>query len=795
MGCRFFLCIGLAACTGAKIKTGSHAAAHITLSLSVPTLSAGQQATLTWHSDVAGNYLVTTSTDTAPAMVLSRGQVAANAVVATVTDAGALYDGVNHLTVAVLVEEAPVGHGSIDLTVSGGGAGSSSGGSSGGSSTGGNDVYTVSGTVSGITTAPLTPMLLTNNGGDPISIGQNGGFSFPTALAPGAAYAVALAKSPLCPLYTCAVSGGAGNANADVTDVAVTCAATGLGVPPRIFFTDIISGPNAGGDGGNGAYVTLYGLDFGSAAGTVSIGGQPVIIKHWGNTGTTARGLETVVIQLGPQVVSATPPVDQPLVLTTAAGIQSNTVDFGVSGTGNIYFVKGGAATDGDGASSATPFDNIAAARAKTNVGDIVYLSGQFNTLDVSASDCYSSTNNDQQGLLCLADAAKTSGFSNAGDTPSGIDGFPIAYIGLPGSPATFTNSSNTTGDLVIMADHIVLAGLIVSSVDTDGSSISNSINSQGNGNRIVGNILSNGGGLNIQFASTHTRVLGNVSSGSTFGGSYTFGVHGDWSQDSVDTEIGWNDIRNDNINAIQLTTGGEPSDAVVTTSIHDNWLQPNNGYGAGVATSLYDPANAGFYGLQIYNNVISDGASCVFLDNANCAASNPSDCIVHVWGNTCGYNPADANTSQPQYSLLSAGSLNGQWLDFDSNMFFLLSSTAETSTNPFVDSVPLPNTSGTNRVGGQLHPFAVLPGDATFAGNFYGSTSSMSGPGWDLSAKTGNPIFHNALSDDYSLAAFSTAVDAGAVIPVATDYRGVPRGQGKGYDIGAFEYCPGLDH
>jgi hypothetical protein len=37
-------------------------------------------------------------------------------------------------------------------------------------------------------------------------------------------------------------------------------------------------------------------------------------------------------------------------------------------------------------------------------------------------------------------------------------------------------------------------------------------------------------------------------------------------------------------------------------------------------------------------------------------------------------------------------------------------------------------------------------------------------------------------------------AVDRGATIPeVKTDFRGVDRPQGKAYDIGAYEYVPGL--
>jgi hypothetical protein len=46
-------------------------------------------------------------------------------------------------------------------------------------------------------------------------------------------------------------------------------------VPPRIFFSDLESGPNAGGQHNNGVWVTIWGKGFGATRGTstVTIGG------------------------------------------------------------------------------------------------------------------------------------------------------------------------------------------------------------------------------------------------------------------------------------------------------------------------------------------------------------------------------------------------------------------------------------------------------------------------------------------------------------------------------------------
>jgi hypothetical protein len=78
--------------------------------------------------------------------------------------------------------------------------------------------YTVGGTVSGLTGT----VSLLNNGGDGLSVTADGGFTFATALADSAGYAVTIDTQPAG--QTCAVANGTGTiAGADVTLVSVTC--------------------------------------------------------------------------------------------------------------------------------------------------------------------------------------------------------------------------------------------------------------------------------------------------------------------------------------------------------------------------------------------------------------------------------------------------------------------------------------------------------------------------------------------------------------------------------------------
>ena len=85
--------------------------------------------------------------------------------------------------------------------------------------------YSIGGTVAGLSGGRL---VLKNNGADDLSISANGGFSFATLLASGAAYNVTVAAQPAAAGVSCAVANGSGNvAAANVTNVTVTCTTAG----------------------------------------------------------------------------------------------------------------------------------------------------------------------------------------------------------------------------------------------------------------------------------------------------------------------------------------------------------------------------------------------------------------------------------------------------------------------------------------------------------------------------------------------------------------------------------------
>lgn len=84
------------------------------------------------------------------------------------------------------------------------------------------NAYSVGGTVSGLLGSGLALQLGSQN----LPINGDGAFTFPLPLESGAAYAVNVATQPGQPTQVCSVAAGSGNvADANVTDVVVTCAA------------------------------------------------------------------------------------------------------------------------------------------------------------------------------------------------------------------------------------------------------------------------------------------------------------------------------------------------------------------------------------------------------------------------------------------------------------------------------------------------------------------------------------------------------------------------------------------
>src|ERR1700691_6222740 len=138
---------------------------------------------------------------------------------------------------------------------------------------------------------------------------------------------------------------------------------------PRTFFTDLTSGPKSGGQNNAGAFVTIYGRNFGVARGnsSVTVGGAPAgAYPMWSDT--------KIAIQLGAAAVTGK------IVVTTPAGA-SNGVQFTVR-SGHIYFVSANGNDKNSGRYS-SPWQTLMKARDAMQPGDTTYaMNGVAQTGD-----------------------------------------------------------------------------------------------------------------------------------------------------------------------------------------------------------------------------------------------------------------------------------------------------------------------------------------------------------------------------------------------------------------------------
>ena len=140
-------------------------------------------------------------------------------------------------------------------------------------------------------------------------------------------------------------------------------AAFAQSVPPTIFYSDLTSGPNSGGQSNAGAFVTIHGKGFGSSQGssTVTTGG--------GTAGGYASWSDSAVtFQLGSAAKTGS-------IVVEVGGVTSNGVPFTVR-AGNIYFVSN-SGRDGDSGTYTSSWRTVTHATTTMHAGDIVYVESQ----------------------------------------------------------------------------------------------------------------------------------------------------------------------------------------------------------------------------------------------------------------------------------------------------------------------------------------------------------------------------------------------------------------------------------
>jgi 6-phosphogluconolactonase (cycloisomerase 2 family) len=125
------------------------------------------------------------------------------------------------------------------------------------------NVYTVGGSISGLTGSGL---VLQDNAGDNLNVAAKAtSFTFPTAIASGAAYAVTVMTQPATPTQVCSVANGTGTVGAaNISNVAVSC----VSVARFVFVANSTDGVSGTGD------VSAFTINPNTGALTAVPGGQ-----------------------------------------------------------------------------------------------------------------------------------------------------------------------------------------------------------------------------------------------------------------------------------------------------------------------------------------------------------------------------------------------------------------------------------------------------------------------------------------------------------------------------------------
>ena len=212
-------------------------------------------------------------------------------------------------------------------------------------------------------------------------------------------------------------------------------------LPPVVLYTDIVDGPKNGGENNLGAYLSIYGKNFGTIrdTSTVTIGGGAVSSYPIWSAGGGFRGVDKIVVQLGPSVVTGA------IVVTVGAVPSNNDVTFTVTSWAStqdrVFCVNSATGLNTNNGQFTTDSQSLAGTKGcwqtaslsahKLLLGDKLYFMPGFQ----------SEGNSD----ICGGSATINISTSCSGGTPAanGSSGHSIALLGYPGGVAQIGANTN----------------------------------------------------------------------------------------------------------------------------------------------------------------------------------------------------------------------------------------------------------------------------------------------------------------------------------------------------------------
>jgi hypothetical protein len=549
-----------------------------------------------------------------------------------------------------------------------------------------------------------------------------------------------------------------------ITLMVCSTAAVAQSSTPRLFYSDLESGPNTGGQNNNGAFVTLWGKGFGAIQGTSSVtvgGGAVAGYQLWSDS--------KIIVQLGAGAVTGN-------IVVKVGSAASNGVPFTVR-TGNIFFVST-SGNDANAGTFAAPWRTIVKAKNTIAAGDIAYIENGVAQTTEDTFTAYLSM--DRQG-------ASNSGTAAA---PKALIAYPNASVtvGVAGGLHYGIRTPNigTHEDYWVISQLHIIGGTQAMDIGGIGWKIvGNEMQCPGADDQVGCFEMSEGNQVKFWGNEVHNAGINPTSS------KYYHAVY--FSTDSNHIDVGWNHIHdNFTCRALQFhssplcspscgagdTTGFDQYDL----HVHDNLIHGDNCNGINFAT--VDPSKGA---VEAYNNVIYHvglmdplqlGASfsCIYVAGItnNGAAGTGT---VQVFNNTL--SDCAANNSSNASGSRGAFGVGGGPSTLLMNL-----------RNNVADQNP-----GEIYLDGSL---SQIKGDHNL---WFGVGN---GPTQTTNNLNGDPQFVNRSGGDLHLNTTSPAKDAGLTVVPANpfvpnpganqvrDNDGTLRPQGTAFDLGAYELIAG---